>query len=351
MDFSYCDINSLNLNDSFFDSLRADYAEFQDWITRKARAGEKAYVSLDEDGNIDGFLYLKIEDSPLIDVTPPLPPAHRLKIGTFKIDPRGTRLGERFIKKALDHAFYEKTSEVYVTVFSKHDYLINLLQRYGFTDTAEKNTPNGTEQVLLKKIGVMRGNVRLDYPCVNRQSRKFLLSLYPQWHTRLLPDSILNNENPEEIVTDVSHTNSIHKIYLTKMEGTGSLRNGDTLVIYRTSDGQGPAHYRSVATSICVVEEVRNINEFATIDDFLAYASSYSIFDEKELRTFFSRKNYPIIIKFTYNSALIKRVNRAYMLENLGMNPTQYWGFFQLSDAEFNGIVDKGGVHEGLIIN
>jgi len=41
-------------------------------------------------------------------------------------------------------------------------------------------------------------------------------------------------ESPD-IVKDVSHTNSIHKIYLTKMQGTEQLKRGDLLVIYRTS--------------------------------------------------------------------------------------------------------------------
>lgn len=350
MEFSYCKISNLNLQDVFFDSLREDYAEFDSWIKRKANKGEKAYVSKNKYGMIDGFLYLKIEDGPIEDISPVLPEARRLKIGTFKINPRGTRFGERFIKKAMDHALFEKASEVYVTIFEKHFYLINLLSRYGFLCVGKKETSNGVEKVYLKKLGTKTGDVRFDYPCINNRSRKFILSLYPEWHSRLLPDSILNNEDPETIVTDVSHTNSIHKIYLNKMKGTESLRKGDIIVIYRTGDGKGPAYYRSVATSICVVEEVRNINEFSSVDDFIAYSSDYSIFSDNELKSFYDSKKYPIIIKFTYNSALIRRVNRAYMIENIGINK-KYWGFFQLSDTEFEGIVKKGGVYEGLIIN
>ncbi|MCZ2221993.1 hypothetical protein NUW87_11590, partial [Corynebacterium pilbarense] len=52
-------------------------------------------------------------------------------------------------------------------------------------------------------------------------------------------DSILKNEDPVLLIKDTSHTNSIHKIYLTAMEGTDRLKTGDTLVIYRTaSDGK-----------------------------------------------------------------------------------------------------------------
>ena len=37
-------------------------------------------------GTIDGFLYLKIENDALEDITPSMPAAKRLKIGTFKIN-------------------------------------------------------------------------------------------------------------------------------------------------------------------------------------------------------------------------------------------------------------------------
>ena len=35
------------------------------------------------------------------------------------------------------------------------------------------------------------------------------------------------------------------------------MNRGDLIVIYRTSDKLGPADYRSVVTSVCVVEEVK----------------------------------------------------------------------------------------------
>lgn len=82
------------------------------------------------------------------------------------------------------------------------------------------------------------------------------MSIYPDYHTRMLPDSILNNES-HDLIQDVSHTNSIHKIYLCAMEGTSNFKPGDIIVTYRTTDRQGPARYRSVITSVCVVEEYK----------------------------------------------------------------------------------------------
>lgn len=347
MDLAYINFKDVDLKDTFFDSLKQNYAEFPDWFSKKAE--EKAYVFKNEGGFIDGFLYLKMETGEIEDTEPILPKNRRLKIGTFKINAHGTRMGERFIKKALDHALYQKVNEIYVTIFPHHIQLVNLFSKYGFEVAAKKHTDNGTELVLIKKIGNMKGNVYLDYPHINGANRKYVLSVYPQWHTRLLPDSILNNENPDAVVNDISHTNSIHKIYLTAMDGVENLKPNDILVIYRTSDGKGPAHYRSVATSICVVEETKNINQFPDEGSFLEYSYSYSIFTEQELKSFYTFKKYPKIIKFLYNIALTKRVTRGQMMEDLGIDAS-YWGFFQLTDKQFAGIVEKGNVDESLII-
>ncbi|PSU20606.1 N-acetyltransferase [Photobacterium kishitanii] len=349
MHFRYVFFRDINLSDPFFDSLKADYAEFVDWFSRKAN--EKAYIFVDDNNYCQGFLYLKIEDEEISDVTPTLQAKRRIKIGTLKINAHGTRMGERFIKKALDFAMYNSVDEVYVTIFSHHEGLVRIFNTYGFNYAAQKTTINGTELVLLKSLRALNHTVKSSYPLVNANSRKFLLSLYPQWHSRLLPDSILHTEDPQEIITDVSYTNSINKIYLTAMRGTEHLQSGDLLLIYRTSDQPNNAYHRSVVTSVCVVDEVRNIADFPTIDDFLRYSLSYSIFSEFELRQFYASRQYPVVIRFTYNFALNRRVNRAYMIENLGLPPRAYTGFMEISDSLFMGVLEQGNSNEGFIVN
>lgn len=349
MNLNYKKFSQINLSDTFFDSLKQDYAEFEHWFAKKA--DDFAYVFYGDSGWIDGFLYLKIENEPLNDVEPPLPHACRLKVGTLKINPHGTRLGERFLKKIFDHAVTQGVAEIYVTIFNKHNALVELFQRYGFRQQAIKTTPNGNELVLVKVIGDVDGGVLERYPLVTAAGNSiYLLSLYPQWHTRLLPDSILSNEDAS-IVQDVSHTNSIHKVYLAAMHGMENLREGDVILIYRTGDGAGPAHYRSVATSVCVVEEYRNIRSFRSWDEFVAYCAPYSVFSEQELNTFWNRKQYPHIIRFTYNFALPKRVTRGKMIEDLGFDVGSYWGFMPLTFDQFQAVISTGELDEGLVIN
>lgn len=347
-DFSYVPIGSVAVSDKFFDTLRADYPGFDDWLRRKAR--EPAYIARREDGGLDGFLYLKREDGAVADLEPALGPARRLKVGTLKVNPHGTRLGERMLKKVFDHATEYDVDEVYVTVFPKHAKLIELFARYGFTKVGTKTGSGGIEDVMLRSLRSYTGDVTRDYPLINMNSRKFLLALYPLWHTRLLPDSKLLTESPD-IVKDVSHTNSIHKVYLAGMRGIERLRRGDLLVIYRTSDGKGPAHYRAVATSICAVEEVRDIGSFANVTDLLSYCAPYSVFTEGELREFWKNRKYPTLIRFTYNAALTKRLTRAALIEHGVIDPSAYAGFAQLTDNGFKVVLERGGVHASLAVN
>lgn len=160
----------------------------------------------------------------------------------------------------------------------------------------------------------------------------------------------MNNESAD-IVEDVSYTNSIHKIYICAMQGVMKAKQGDLLVIYRTGDGQGAARFRAVATSICVVEEVRHIKEFISLDEFLSYCERFSVFSRKELVSIFNTKRYPYIIRFSYNIALSKRPTRGTLLDEVGLNEEDRWSFMELNDQQFMHILKLGKVDESIIVN
>ena len=113
----------IDLQDSFFQSLRDDYPEFDNWFRRKSN--QDAFVQY-ENNKIIGFLYLKIEERLVDDVTPNICADKILKVGTFKIEAHGTKMGEQFIKVIMDYAANEKVDVCYVTIFEKHSTLINL---------------------------------------------------------------------------------------------------------------------------------------------------------------------------------------------------------------------------------
>ena len=69
----------VNLEDPFFDSLKADYKGFEEWFGRKS--DNDAYIQKKNDSSLQAFLYLKIEDEAITDVIPNFPEAKRLKVG------------------------------------------------------------------------------------------------------------------------------------------------------------------------------------------------------------------------------------------------------------------------------
>lgn len=347
--------SEINFSDHFFDSLKHDYAHgFIDWWNKKVKTQDFAYVLYNENSSfIDGFMYLKLENQ-IDDINPPLVDGLYLKIGTFKFNPAGTLRGERFIKKIFDSAIANNVLGIYVTVFDKHDYLINLFKRYGFCKFGTKKSKNGIENVLLKKRIYWR-DLEKDYPYISTKTNKYLLAIYPEYHTQLFPDSILKTES-NSIIHDVSHTNSIHKVYISKILMTGNFNKGDIVVIYRTAEQGKKAYYSAVATSICVIEEVRTVSSFSNKKEFIEYCSKYSVFTLNELNKSYEQNHYKTkfpcyVIKFTYNIALPHRINRAKLIHDVGLDSEDRWSCLKLSDNQFKKILKLGEINESLIIN
>lgn len=335
-------IGSLNLKDNFFDSLRADYKDFNKWLVKKSN--EDAYVFI-ENKEIHGFLYLKDETESSNEIIPFFEEKRRLKVGTFKIDAHGTVLGQRFLSIILRTMYEENFNFTYVTVFKKQQGLITLLEKFGFMLWGFKN--NG--ELVYYKDAKVNNNLYSDYPRVSKSNNKFLLSIYPKYHTDLFPESKLNTET-NHYVEDLSFTNTIEKIYLAAMNKINDIKTGDIIVIYRTSD-KIRAEYSSVATSVCTVVEVKNINEFSNKEEFLKYCGKGSIFSKSELINMWGNKKYPYIIKMLYNVPLRKRITRNHLIEKVGLDRDAYFGCLKLTDYEFNKILEIGEVDEGFIID
>lgn len=344
----YKPMSEVDLQDDFFNPLRDNYEGFDEWFIRKASAGEFAYTYYSEEKLLD-FLYLKQEEDTLEMDELTLPKAKRLKVGTFKIERRGTSRGERFMKKILDTAIQGDYPEVYVTMFDDTEELLHLrhfFEKYGFGEIGHISHSNGRKEVVLSRMMNDRtGNIISDYPYVDlTRSNKYVLSIHPIYHTKLFSDSMLNNES-FDILKDVSETNSIYKIYICWMPDVENLRTGDHIIIYRTNDQRGAAYYRSVATSLCTVVEQKTNKAFSNVDEFVSYCNKYSVFNERELRKWFFGKTC-YVIKLLYNIAFNKRVIRKDMIERVGIPADMYWGFFRLSNNQFIELLKLGMADE-----
>ena len=353
MDLQLQPFRKIDLADSFFDSLKIAYPEFSTWYNKKAAAGEQAYVFFFEDGRVADFLYMKIETEEVSDVVPALPAKRRLKVGTFKILPRHTRRGERFMKKIMDTAMAQDVDEVYVTIFPTEElqYLIRLFEKFGFSHQANKpHEGRESEWVMVKDMRAVKGTILADYPRMRSLGkRKWMLGIYPQWHTPLFPDSILNNES-YDMVQDCTPTNGIYKIYISWNSECEQMKPGDLVVIYRTKDELGSAKYRSVATTVCTVYEVKKWRDFMTEDEFLQY-TQYSVFEEKDLKRWYKTNRSLVVIKMLYNVAFSKRVIRKDLVDNGALDENARISLLSLTDEQFKKVIELGQANERYFID
>ncbi|WNH10857.1 hypothetical protein [Thalassobellus suaedae] len=340
---------NINLNDAFFDSFKQDYNEFGNWFNKKA--DNISYVCI-TDGDVKAFLYLKQEDPNEIynDIEPSFPQKKRLKIGTFKVTSTGYKLGERFLKVIFDNALQYDVEEIYVTIFDKRDEqlrLIYLLQDWGFKHWGTKTTDNGIEQVFVRECKPTPNlqQPKITFPAVSKNTSKWIVPIYPQYHTELFPDSILNNESPADFTENEPYRNAIKKVYISRSYNR-NLKGGDLVLFYRTG-----GHYAGVVSTIGVVENIEtNIRDE---NHFIELCRKRSVFDNAGLREFWNyRKNdRPFIVNFLYiDSFPMPKVNLK-RLRDLNIMQNAPRGFEPLSDAQFEQILKEARANESYIID
>jgi hypothetical protein len=343
---------NIDLTDSFFDTFREDYPGFNRWFARKA--DETAYICLDEKQKLVAFLYLKVEeaDEDYSDIEPRPERTRRLKIGTMKVVSNGYKLGERFLKIAFDNALANRVPEIYVTIFRhrpEQERLVRLLEDWGFRSHGTKDTDGRKEDVLIRDFRprVDQVDPRRTFPYISAGARKFIVPIYPEYHTELLPDSILRTESPEEFRDDAPNRNALSKVYISRSIERG-LRPGDVVVFYRTASG-GAAYYTSVATTLGVVQEV--FLEIGSLDEFILLCRKRSVFDDAELAKHWNyRSARPFVVNFLYVHSFPKRPNRKALME-AGVMQDAPRGFEELSNDQFTKILELANADTSLIVS
>ena len=97
---------NIELGDSFFDSLKKDYKNFEEWYIRKMQDGFMAYITRDNFGNLGSFLMLKVEDEQedYSNFEIPFKKGIRLKVATFKVASIGNKIGKRYMNIIINEA-------------------------------------------------------------------------------------------------------------------------------------------------------------------------------------------------------------------------------------------------------
>lgn len=341
----------IDVKNEFFDSFRQDYPQFDKWFTKKF--DEPVYASF-FDSLLVGFLYLKVEDvnEPYYDIVPAFTPKKRLKIGTLKVAINGYRIGERFLKIIFDNAIKQQVDEIYVTIFDhtpEQIRLIELIEDWGFVLHGHKRTATGDEKVYSRKFERTANRVfpKITFPYVSKQAKVFIVPIYPDYHTELLPDSILNTESPKNFAEHEPHRNAISKVYISHSVERG-LQPGDIIVFYRT----GGFHH-SVATTLGIVEKVHNpIN---SLEHLISICYKKTFFDRDGLAKFWNRypSLKPFVVEFLYSYSFPKRPNLQRLIElgiikNISSAPR---GFTPLTQKQLFTLLKASQSNESIVVD
>lgn len=341
-----------NLNDLFFQSLREDYLEFDNWFKKKIMNNEEAYIIKNID-SIEGFLYLKKEKEEILLKDKTLPAKERIKIGTLKTTEtiQGRKYGEGFLGFALWEWATSNAEEIYITTFQKQESLINLLEAYGFTKYGD--FPNHELLYIKNKNNLDYTDAKKSFPYISTNTTGRLLLLEAEYHDTLFPYSTLKGINSEPRNIDIK--NGLSKKYISNNLNYKNLRCGDFLIVYRKKgvSEAGTAGFKSAVTGIASVVNVRVVNKIQ--EDFETFKENLKnkvALNDDELFEKYSQRNVIVLdIVYNYYFGSGHNINYNTLKEN-GLWSNSYPANRIYNMEELKKIIQLGGNYvQNIIVN
>ncbi len=239
-----------------------------------------------------------------------------------------------------------------MTIFprsAEQERLIKLFEDFGFVYHGEKRNPYGDEAVYVRDMSPRLDptDPRLTFPFVSRSAPTFIVPIYPEYHTDLLPDSILRTESPGDFVEHEPHRNAISKVYVSRSY-VRDLSSGDTIVFYRTG-----GYHRSVVTTLGIVQNVHL--QIESEEQFVRLCRKRSVFSDAELRAQWQYRPYsrPFILDFLYAYSFPRRPNMAALIEHGVIRDVNSAprGFERISREQFETILKLSGSDPGVTVD
>ncbi|HZK56255.1 MAG TPA: hypothetical protein VFC84_19030 [Desulfosporosinus sp.] len=344
--FEWRKFSEVNLDDHFFDALKADYEEFPVWFKKKSNAGEYALVFNDEQG-VGAFVYLKRENEAIQLMDKTLPPIPRVKIGTLRLAERfrGMRLGEGALGVTLWKWRDDKAEDIYVTVFEKHSELISLFERFGFECVGMNS--RGECIYLKSRSKIDYSDPYKAFPFIRASfSKAGLLPIFERFHDRLFPYSELKIRKRE--IEEETAGNGITKVYIGSPYTAMHYEVGEPVGIYRIYNGEGAKTYRSTVTSYCTIAKIdiikNNGQATMSISDFVKNAGNKTVFTTDELTEIYNGKSNVVMIELVYNGFFGKGHNVIHKNLNEQGLFTTYPYSIEYTKDQFIKILEMGDV-------
>jgi len=330
-------MHSLDINDPFFDSLKTGYgdASFKKWFKEKSEDGRKCFVHHKPDGLIGALLVYKDENE-LLNSTPVIPKGRRLKLCTFKVAYVGNKIGELFLKLAVNFCIENDIDEMYLTYIKKgdnYDYLIELIDEYGFKNVGQSS---------LSPIDISKKFYPSFYD--GDTINKFVVPIQPIWHDRLFTEyksSSIQSRQPtlfEFSGEFVVEGNTIKKAYLSNSR-ISTISQGDLVLFYRSED-------EKKITTIGVVEEVHS--SLTDAEDIIRLVGKRTVYSFDDVNLMSQKPT--IVILFTWHCHLKNPLSLDDLISEKVLKgaPRSIMG---ISHEKYLIIKNRGAINERFTIN
>ena len=354
----------IDLNDTFFDSLKNDYpgtansTGFVDWFKKKSVTGLTALVFEDDKG-VGAFVVLKEEEEQIELQGGVLPVKKRLKISTFRIADRyrRQRIGEGAIGLLLWKWLQVEAEEVYVTVFDKHDALISLFGRFGFQK--EGVNPNGENVLIKNRKQIDFSDPYKSFPFIKDGfDYAGYIIIDDRYHDTMFAYSELANTATLQTKVGTSVSNGLSKIYVGQAPRLNHKIGEPVLVYRRYTQGDGK-RYRSCVTSFCIVTDMIqakvNNRYLMSFDELKSRIGNKSVFDENELQSqYLNFRNMSIVELLYYGYfGAGNNVNMDWLDKHgYWAAGNQYPTEVKLTSAQFKRILAEGNINvSNVVIN
>lgn len=290
------------INDPFFDSLRNDYKGFNKWLENCAKKDRRAYYLIVSE-QISAILIYK-KESPQEHQIPGIQ-FDALKMCTFKVSENtfGFKIGELFLSKMFSYCIEAKIKFLYLTIFPKHDRLINLLRQYGF-NLERKN--NSGEYYMLKDLNKP---TNIDYSLRNSDwthpfyfddlnFKKYIVPIEEKYSTTLFKDSEIRDPHlfdKNSIQEIQGHT--IKKAYI--CSSRVKVKENDILFFYISKT-------KKTIEPVGIVDSYHRVSDF---DELLNLTTKRTVFSKDNLKEILDRKKVLTVILFRLIVYLKKPIN------------------------------------------
>lgn len=301
----------IKCNDPLFKSLKDEYTDFAEWFKKCSEEQVKAWTikSIENENKLEAICIYKEANEE--DYKKYKLPERSLKLATFKVaEPyRGKKLGELMLKQAFLYTITNNFQACWMTVFPKHEILIDFIKDFGFVEIGNTNRrdkkTNETELVFLKEcvkpknypVNGLDFHIKYSPHYDDRKNiEKYIVPIKEKYHKILFPEHeelFTSTSDIQYCFPGMSNTtkdipgHTIKKMYLCHAP-TKQLKRNDLLFFYVSSP----------IKSVCSVGIVESTFRSNKLDEVVSYVGKRSVYSFAEIKKMAEKKVLVIAFRF-----------------------------------------------------